>query len=279
MDDFTKAYNLVQQSVQQNNAWSAEQAQKQMDFQREMSNTAHQREIADLKAAGLNPVLSAKLGGASTPTGAAAQGDASGTSAIVDLLQMAMATAHSAAGAAYAAASKPELVGLPDANDGTAAASLTAGVGNLGSLERWFNGDKETFGSREWVKDEIGKMPFFIRWLGKPLLSVMDGAAQLGYNARMNGEVPPPGTSARKAYDKLHPKSSDESWKPASGKIFIPHVGTSAYNAYLHSMNVEENWKPSSNYAHASSNAKLSYRSSRKGHGVAHMAKQTQHKN
>lgn len=66
--------------------FSALEAAKNRDWQAYMSNTAHQREVNDLIAAGLNPVLSASGGnGAAVGSGATAQSFApSGASGTVD---------------------------------------------------------------------------------------------------------------------------------------------------------------------------------------------------
>lgn len=72
------------------NRANRDEAKRQMEFQERMSSTAHQREVADLRAAGLNPMLSAKLGGASSPGGAMAQ--------IQDVLSPAVASASQGAG-------------------------------------------------------------------------------------------------------------------------------------------------------------------------------------
>lgn len=53
-------------------AFGKSQADKQMGFQEDMSNTTYQRMMKDLKLAGLNPILAGKLGAPGTPPGASA---------------------------------------------------------------------------------------------------------------------------------------------------------------------------------------------------------------
>lgn len=186
--DFNDSYGMLSQLADKNtatsvaiadktNKFNADQAKLNRDWQEKMSNSAHAREVEDLKRAGLNPVLSAGGQGAPVGSGASATGqkadvDMSIVPALTNIIntqmnnaasiQAAQIAANASIQSAYAsaAASRYAADASRDASRYTADKNydrdiLTKGVSPTGFL---YNSGKSAFGTRPDSKSGLGSI-------------------------------------------------------------------------------------------------------------------------
>ena len=144
-------FNAEQAAIQRQ--FNAAEAQKNRDWQTEMSNTAYQRAMKDMAAAGLNPILAYSQGGASVPGGAVA----SGTSASVGGAQMSSASAQMATGG---------LLGANAASEGNYTGQMEYMSGMLGLLSAAISGISSATGA-------LGQLGDFGEGLGRGLMNIL----------------------------------------------------------------------------------------------------------
>ena len=155
------------------NAANAQMAHNQMQFQERMSRTAYQRQVEDMKAAGINPMLSAKMGGASTPSGQTAVMQNTAKAGIEGAMMVAnLKNMQATARRTNAEAGVIEKTGLRKAE---------TDIGQTVANSRKINADRERiFADTTRIKGETNKIDFLIKQI-KAEVRKIDAGTMLTY--------------------------------------------------------------------------------------------------